>query len=79
MKETIDPRTGVKEIQTDEHVPVGPVQIVDNGSIGPLKRHIDDLTLMVDLLSKQVATLKEQVRSLQMAGSTTIPGLTKTK
>lgn len=27
MKETVDSKTGVKELQPDEHVPVGPVRI----------------------------------------------------
>lgn len=79
MKETTDPKTGVKELQPAEHVPVGPVQIVDNGSIGPLKKRIDNLTIVVDSLGKQIATLKDQIRSLQMQGAASIPGLAKTK
>lgn len=77
MKE-VTSSSGEKELQTPEHVPVGPV-VVTNGPIESLKKQIIDLNLVVAKLLKRIDVLEAQVKSLQCATPGSIPGLAKTK
>jgi hypothetical protein len=59
MKETTDPKTGAKELQPEEYVPTGPVQIAKPKSVPPRNP--------LDVLHEKIGVLESQIRSLQMA------------
>lgn len=64
MKEAVDSKTGVKEIQSDEHVPVGPVRITKSK---PPRNPLDVLHERVQNLKATIERQDTQIRSLQQA------------